>query len=62
MARFGNQILDQFGVILSHSHGVDPTRIAAYVVSGAGFLGVIMRDGVNVRGVNTAARSGVRRR
>jgi hypothetical protein len=46
-----------FGVMLSHSQGVDPTRIAAYVVSGVGFLGagVIMRDGVNVRGVNTAA-------
>ncbi|MBB1255329.1 MgtC/SapB family protein [Streptomyces sp. OF3] len=36
---------------------VSPTRIAAQVVSGIGFLGagVIMRDGVNVRGINTAA-------
>lgn len=35
----------------------DATRIAAYVVSGIGFLGggVIMRDGLNVRGLNTAA-------
>jgi putative Mg2+ transporter-C (MgtC) family protein len=34
-----------------------PTRIAAQVVSGVGFLGagVILRDGVNVRGINTAA-------
>lgn len=34
-----------------------PTRIAAQVVSGVGFLGagVILREGVNVRGVNTAA-------
>lgn len=34
-----------------------PTRIAAQVVSGIGFLGagVIIRDGLNVRGVNTAA-------
>lgn len=33
------------------------SRIAAYVVSGIGFLGggVIMRDGLNVRGLNTAA-------
>jgi putative Mg2+ transporter-C (MgtC) family protein len=33
------------------------TRIAAQVVSGIGFLGagVIMRDGFNVRGLNTAA-------
>lgn len=34
-----------------------PTRIASYVVSGIGFLGagVILRDGMNVRGLNTAA-------
>lgn len=35
----------------------DVTRIAAQVVSGIGFLGagVILRDGINVRGLNTAA-------
>jgi len=35
----------------------DPTRIAAQVVSGIGFLGagVILREGINVRGLNTAA-------
>lgn len=35
----------------------DGARIAAQVVSGIGFLGagVIMRDGLNVRGLNTAA-------
>lgn len=35
----------------------DPTRVAAQVVSGIGFLGagVILRDGVSVRGINTAA-------
>ncbi|HYB08962.1 MAG TPA: MgtC/SapB family protein [Alphaproteobacteria bacterium] len=34
-----------------------PTRVAAQVVSGIGFLGagVILREGVNVRGLNTAA-------
>lgn len=34
-----------------------PSRIAAQVVSGIGFLGagVIIRDGVNIRGLNTAA-------
>jgi putative Mg2+ transporter-C (MgtC) family protein len=34
-----------------------PTRIAAYVVSGIGFLGggVIIKEGANVRGVTTAA-------
>lgn len=34
-----------------------PTRVAAQVVSGLGFLGggVILREGLNVRGMNTAA-------
>jgi putative Mg2+ transporter-C (MgtC) family protein len=34
-----------------------PTRIASYIVSGIGFLGggVILREGLNVRGMNTAA-------
>ncbi len=34
-----------------------PTRIASYIVSGIGFLGggVILREGMNVRGMNTAA-------
>ena len=36
---------------------VDPARIAAQVVSGIGFLGAgaILREGVNVRGLTTAA-------
>lgn len=35
----------------------DPTRVAAQVVSGIGFLGagVILRDGANIRGLTTAA-------
>lgn len=35
----------------------NPTRVASYVVSGVGFLGggVILREGFNVRGLNTAA-------
>jgi putative Mg2+ transporter-C (MgtC) family protein len=38
-------------------HEASPTRIAAQVVSGIGFLGggVILREGFNVRGMNTAA-------
>lgn len=34
-----------------------PTQVAAQIVSGIGFLGagVIMREGVNIRGLNTAA-------
>lgn len=35
----------------------DPTRIAAQIVSGIGFLGagIILREGINVHGLNTAA-------
>jgi putative Mg2+ transporter-C (MgtC) family protein len=38
-------------------HEQSPTRVAAQVVSGLGFLGggVILREGLNVRGLNTAA-------
>jgi putative Mg2+ transporter-C (MgtC) family protein len=38
-------------------HEANPTRIAAQVASGIGFLGagVILRDGLNIRGLNTAA-------
>ena len=34
-----------------------PTRVASYIVSGIGFLGggVIIRDGLTVKGLNTAA-------
>jgi putative Mg2+ transporter-C (MgtC) family protein len=39
------------------SESANPTRVAAQVVSGIGFLGagVIFREGLNVRGLNTAA-------
>jgi putative Mg2+ transporter-C (MgtC) family protein len=42
---------------LLNPHAPDTARIAAYVVSGIGFLGggVILREGFNVRGMNTAA-------
>jgi putative Mg2+ transporter-C (MgtC) family protein len=42
---------------LLNNHAADPTRIASYVVSGVGFLGggVILREGMNVRGMATAA-------
>jgi putative Mg2+ transporter-C (MgtC) family protein len=45
--RLGNDI----GVVL------DPSRVASYVVSGIGFLGAgaIIRHGINVRGLTTAA-------
>ncbi|MBF6137494.1 MgtC/SapB family protein [Nocardia otitidiscaviarum] len=48
--------------VLLSAHGfsggtADPTRVAAQIVSGIGFLGagVILRDGFTVRGLNTAA-------
>ncbi len=36
---------------------INPTRVAAQVVSGIGFLGagIIFRDGFNIQGINTAA-------
>jgi putative Mg2+ transporter-C (MgtC) family protein len=39
------------------AHESSPTRMASYVISGIGFLGggVILREGFNVRGMNTAA-------
>jgi putative Mg2+ transporter-C (MgtC) family protein len=53
----GSALFELLAVLLSGEKGVDPTRIAAYVISGIGFLGagVMIRDGVNVRGINTAA-------
>ena len=44
-----------FSVLVDHD--ANPSRIAAQVVSGVGFLGagVIFREGLNVRGLNTAA-------
>jgi putative Mg2+ transporter-C (MgtC) family protein len=57
LVALGAALFELFAVLLTGQHGVDPTRIAAYVVSGVGFLGagVILRDGVNIRGINTAA-------
>ena len=45
------------GLSLLMEHESSPNRIAAQVVSGLGFLGggVILREGFNVRGLNTAA-------
>jgi putative Mg2+ transporter-C (MgtC) family protein len=57
LVALGAALFELLAVLLSGQHGVDPTRIAAYVVSGIGFLGagVILRDGIHVRGINTAA-------
>ena len=57
LVALGSALFELLAVQMTGVSGVDPTRIAAYVVSGIGFLGagVILRDGVNVRGINTAA-------
>lgn len=46
-----------FGGYTFTGPGADPTRVAAQIVSGIGFLGagVIMKQGANVTGLNTAA-------
>ncbi|MGW5117846.1 MgtC/SapB family protein [Streptomyces noursei] len=51
-------LLSQYGFMAATSTtGYDGSRVAAQIVSGIGFLGagVIMRDGLSVRGLNTAA-------
>lgn len=46
-----------FGLVSSHVAGADPTRIAAQVVTGIGFLGagVILHERGQVAGLTTAA-------
>ena len=53
-----------FGIVSTHASGAayyqsvaDPTRIAAQIVSGIGFLGagIIFKDGSKVHGLTTAA-------
>ncbi|MEV6776263.1 MgtC/SapB family protein [Streptomyces syringium] len=51
-------LLSQYGFAdATSTAGYDGSRVAAQIVSGIGFLGagVIMRDGLSVRGLNTAA-------
>jgi putative Mg2+ transporter-C (MgtC) family protein len=46
-----------FHDLLTHGSSIDPTRVAAQIVTGIGFLGAgaIIRQGVAVRGLTTAA-------
>ncbi len=48
---------DKTGLFLFGTHGTDPARIAAQVISGVSFLGagIIFRNGTSVRGLTTAA-------
>ena len=53
----GSALFVVLGSIGIHGSSADPTRVAAQIVSGIGFLGagVILRDGFNIRGLTTAA-------
>ena len=55
LVALGAAIFITYGRAVSDPDGA--TRIAAQVVSGIGFLGagVIFKEGLNVRGLNTAA-------
>ena len=53
----GSTLFTVMSIDLSVSAGGDPTRLAAQIVTGIGFLGAgaIMRTGADVRGLTTAA-------
>ena len=50
-------VLSAYGFASESGGAVDPTRIAAQIVSGIGFLGAgaILKDGLSIRGLTTAA-------
>lgn len=51
-------MIGYYSLAKSNGHGsIDPTRIAAQVISGIGFLGAgtILREGLSVKGLTTAA-------
>jgi putative Mg2+ transporter-C (MgtC) family protein len=50
-------VLSIYGFPSTPGQPVDPTRIAAQIVTGIGFLGggAILKEGLNVRGLTTAA-------
>lgn len=54
LVSLGSSIFVLFSIIV---HAPDLTRIAAQIVTGVGFLGsgIIFKDGLTVRGLNTAA-------
>jgi putative Mg2+ transporter-C (MgtC) family protein len=53
----GSALFTMMSIELAGGPGADPTRIAAQIVTGIGFLGAgaIMRTGVGVQGLTTAA-------
>ena len=57
LVALGSALFVVMGAVGFAASGSDPTRVAAQVVSGIGFLGagVIMKQGSSVTGINTAA-------
>ncbi len=59
LVSLGSALFTMVGALAAASDitGIDPTRIAAQVVTGIGFLGAgaILRQGLSVRGLTTAA-------
>jgi putative Mg2+ transporter-C (MgtC) family protein len=57
LVSLGAALFVVMGAFSFHGPGADPTRVAAQVVSGIGFLGagVIMKQGASISGLNTAA-------
>ena len=56
LVAIGSYLFVSFSVLLN-GYNIDVTRIAAKIVTGIGFLGagVILKDGVKIRGLTTAA-------
>ena len=56
LVAMGSYLFVSFSVLLN-GYNIDVTRIAAQIVTGIGFLGagVILKDGVKMRGLTTAA-------
>jgi putative Mg2+ transporter-C (MgtC) family protein len=57
LVALGACLFELLSVLMLTGHSADPSRIAAYVIAGIGFLGagVIFRGGSTVTGINTAA-------
>lgn len=57
LVALGSALFVIMGAYSFHGPGADPTRVAAQIVSGIGFLGagVIMKHGASISGLNTAA-------
>ncbi|WP_353112048.1 MgtC/SapB family protein [Microbacterium sp.] len=57
LVALGAALFVELGALAFDGPGADPTRVAAQVVSGIGFLGagVIMKQGASITGLNTAA-------